>query len=92
MKNTTHIESFGSFDDYAQVIMVVYYNREWWRKTARMLNKLRLQLRPWPHVDRESQRIQANKDAIHSLRDTRLPSDVIENLKKGMEREFQFKF
>jgi hypothetical protein len=92
MKSTTQLESFGSMAFYGNVINVVRHNREWWRKVSRMLNKLRRRLHPWPSVDRETQLAYAYKDIVQSLKDTRLPIDVIENLKKGMEYEFHFKF
>ena len=49
-------------------------------------------MHPWEHIDRNTQREQAYKDIIQSLRDTRLPDDVKDLLKKGLEYEFQFRF
>jgi hypothetical protein len=92
MKPTTHLESFGTMAFYGQLINIVRHNKEWWRKVSRFLNKYRRQMHPWEHIDRNTQREQAYKDIIQSLRDTRLPDDVKDLLKKGLEYEFQFRF
>ena len=92
MKNTTHLESFGTMAFYGQLINLVRLNKYQWRKVSRFLNKIRRQLHPWPHVDRETQRQVAYQSVLQSLKDTRLPEEVKSLLKKGMEYEFQFKF
>ena len=86
------LESLGKMSFYGNVTNIVMHDKEWWRKTARFLSKIRRQMKPWPMVDRNAQRECAYKDILQSLNDTRLPDDVKEYLKRGLEGEFQFKF
>jgi hypothetical protein len=92
MKSTTHLESFGSMAFYGQLINLVRLDKYQWRKVSRFLNKIRRQLHPWPHIDRNVQLDVAYQSAVQSLKDTKLPDEIKSLLKKGLEYEFQFKF
>ena len=87
-----NIESFGSINHYRELILRIKDNKFLWRKVARILNKLRLDLRPWVVVDRATQLEVAKKYVIQALNDSVLPEDVKIFMKRGMESEFGFTF
>lgn len=87
---TKHLESFGSAKYYQSLIASVYNNNNLWRKVANILGNIRRDLRDWPHIDKTNQRREAEKYAKKSLTDTKLPDNVKQYLKDGINAEFNF--
>ncbi len=88
MKN---LSSFGSLENYKEVISLVEHDKTLWRKVANLLNNTRRDLRPWPMVDRENQVKSVNQYIRKAFKDTKLPAGVVAALKLGINREFKFR-
>ena len=88
----TNLASFGSIDLYREVIMKVMRNKNHWRKTANLINNVRRQMSPHPFVDKEYQFNDAQKMAKAALRDTILPDNIKDEIKKSLALEFGFNF
>jgi len=88
MKN---LSSFGSLDNYNEVISLVKDDSVLWRKVANLLNNTRRDLRDWPMVDKTNQRESVKKYIRKAFTDTKLPAGVVAALKLGINREFKFR-
>ena len=86
-----HIESFGSAKFYGRLIPVIINNKTHWRKIARLVGKLRFQIRPLNFVCRETQLESTEEYIKQALTDTKLPEYIKENLKWGIAAEFGIK-
>lgn len=84
------LESFGAIKHYRNLILLVEKNNNHWRKVANMLLTIRTILHPYSHIHPDNQRASAKEYAIQSLKDTKLPDHVKEELKKGINSEFKF--
>ena len=82
--------SFGNLNYYIWSISLVNQDKHLWRKAARIVNKARMQMRPWPTVDREIQFQSTQSYVKQALRDTKLPDTVKSSLAYGMAAEFGF--
>ncbi len=87
-----NLTSFGSLLIYYNLITMVSNNKYLWRKVANLLNNLRRDLRYWDFVDRDIQKKEAFKYIIKALKDTIMPNEVKEALKKGISIEFGYTF
>lgn len=87
-----NISSIGPIEIYKEVIFRIIRNKNHWRKVANMMNQIHRQMKPWPHIDRDGQHASAQQTLIQSLKDTKLPLEIKEEIKKASAIEFQFKF
>jgi hypothetical protein len=88
----TNPNSLGAEERYKLVLTLINNSKANYRKVARLLNRLRRQLRPYRHICRETQLAQAELDAKQALKDTRLPDELKVALKQTMTEEFHFNF
>jgi hypothetical protein len=87
MKN---LASFGPVGCYFDLINLVDNNKHLWRKSARMVNTVRRNMKVHQMVDRQRQ-IQENIKYIdRALSDMKAPEPVKVALKTGLNFEFKF--
>jgi hypothetical protein len=87
-----HPECFGVLAFYRDLIYLVNKDKHSHRKVARLLNRIRRQMKPYGHIARQTQFETAQNDTRQALKDTRLTNQVKQALMRGMQYEFRFKF